>query len=121
MEAELLGVSKYPCYNLWVMNILKCQRYGIMNNIVYQGNQSILRTDDNWGNSCTRNSRHINISFFSKERVDKGEVKIEYYPTQMLLADHFTKPLEVNLFKIFLDVIMGYKPISSLKNPSFNQ
>ena len=26
--------------------------------------------------------------------MDKGEVKIEYFPTQMILVDYFTKPLK---------------------------
>ena len=32
----------------------------------------------------------------------------------MMLADYFTKTLKGTVFKIFRDIIMGYKPISSL-------
>ena len=49
--------------------------------------------------------------FFVMYRVDKGEVKIEYCPTQMMLADYYTKLLKGKVFKIFRDIIMGYKTI----------
>ena len=70
--------------------------------------------DNNGRNYCTGNLRHINIRFFVKNIVDKWEVKIEYCPTQIMLADYFTKPLKRTVFKILSDVIMGYKPISLL-------
>ena len=74
----------------------------------------------NGRNSCTENSRHINIRyFFVKDRIDKGELRVEYYPSSIMLADFFTKPLQGQLFKKFRDVIMGYAPISSLKYPTF--
>ena len=33
----------------------------------------------------------------------------------MILSGYFTKLLKGKVFKIFKDIIMGYKPISSLK------
>ena len=115
-EAELVGVSEYLTYNLWLIIFLQVQIYGIMNNILYQDNQIVIRIDKNGRNYCTGNSRRINIRyFFIKDTVDKGEVKIECCLTQMTLAYNFTKMLMRKVFKIFREVIMGYKPISSLK------
>ena len=34
----------------------------------------------------------------------------------MMLADYFTNALKVKVFKIFRDIIMGYKPIYSLES-----
>ena len=69
----------------------------------------------NGRNSCTGNSRHINIRYFwIKDRVDNKEVKIEYIPTHLMLADFFTKPLQGEQFKIFRAYIMGWVPISEL-------
>ena len=68
--------------------------------------------EENGSNYCNGKSIHINIRyFFVKYRVDEGEVKIEYGSTQMMLADCFTKPLKLKVFKIFGDVVMGYKSI----------
>ena len=60
-EAELVGVSEYLPYNLWIMIFLHGKRYGIMNNILYQDNQIAIRMEENGRNSCTGNLRHINI------------------------------------------------------------
>ena len=74
----------------------------------------------NGRNSCTGNSRHVHIRyFFVKDRVDKGEVKVEYCPTLQMLSDFFTEPLQGALYNKFRNVIMGYEPISSLKIKSF--
>ena len=70
----------------------------------------------NGRNSCTGNSRHINIRyFFVKDRIDKKEIRVEYCPSLIMLADFFTKQLQGRLFIKFREVIMGYRPISDLK------
>ena len=92
------------------------QGYPIKNDTLFEDNQSEIRMLKNGRNSCTGNSRHIHIRyFFLKDRVDKGEIKVEYCPTEQMLADFYTKPLQGSLFRKFRDVIMGYKPLSSLK------
>ena len=66
-------------------------------------------------NLCTGNSRHIDIRyFFVKDRVDKKEMQIVYYPTEQMLADYFTKPLNGSLFRLYRGVIMGHLTIDEL-------
>ena len=116
-EAELVGVSEYIPYNLWLMMFLDAQGYGIKNNVVYQDNKSAILMERNGRNSCTGNSRHINVRyFFVKDRIDKGEIRVEYLPTDLMLADYFTKPLNGAKFEYFREFIMGWRPISELKN-----
>ena len=118
-EAEVVGLSEYLPYNIWFLNFLNAQGYTITNNIVYQDNQSAMRMEKNGRNSCTGNSRHIHIKyFFVKDRVDNNELKIQYCPTAEMLADFFTKPLQGALFKKFRDVIMGWKHITTLRQPT---
>ena len=93
------------------------QGYGIMNNIVNQYNQSTIMKEKNGRNSCTGNLIHVNIRyFFVKDIVYKGEVKIDYCPTQMMLEYYFENLLKGKVFKIFRNVIMGYKSILSLES-----
>ena len=114
-EAELVGTSEYIPYNLWLLLFLSAQRYEIKDNVLYQDKQSTILMLKNGRNSCAGNSRHINIRyFFVKNRVDKKELRIEYCLSISMLADFFTKPLQGQLFQKFRDVIMGYKPLSSL-------
>lgn len=114
-ESELVGVSEYIPFNLFIINFLSEQGYKIENNLLYQDNQSAIRMEKNGRNSCTGNSRHIDVRyFFVKDRIDKKEIKVEYCPTEQMLADFFTKPLQGGLFRKFRDVIMGRKPITDL-------
>ena len=78
-------------------------------------NKSTMKLEINGRNSCTGNSRHIDIRyFFVKDLVSKGEVKIEYCPTEIMLADFFTKPVQGSLFKFFRDIITGYESIEAV-------
>ena len=115
-EAELVGLSEYLPYDIWMKNFLESQGYEVKENIIYQDNQSAMKMEKNGRNSCTGNSRHVSIRyFFVKDRVEKGEVSIVYCPTENMLADYFTKPLHGALFKKFRDVVMGYTTLEECK------
>ena len=120
-EAELIGVSDYIPYNIWLINFLQEQGYKIGHNILYQDNESTIRMLRNGRNYCTGNSRHISIRyFFVKDRIDKKELVVEYTPTYRMLADFYTKPLNGKMFRTLRNIIMGYESISTLQsiNPS---
>ena len=116
-EAELVGVSDYLPYNIWLIYFMEKQGYKFEMNIMYQDNQSAIRMERNGRNSCTGNSRHIDVRyFFIKDRVDDGNIRIEYCPTEIMIADYFTKPLQGQAFKKLKKVIMGYEHIDSLRD-----
>ena len=68
--------------------------------------------------SWLRTARHqvvgvlgtLTFGFFVKDRVASGEVKIEYCPTQEMMADYFTKPLQGATFSKMRDAIMNSNP-----------
>ena len=92
------------------------QGYKLKHNILFQDNESAIRMERNGRNLCTGNSRHISICyFFVKDRIDKGEVSVEYCPTYRMLADFFTKPLQGKMFEVYKDVILGKQHISTLE------
>ena len=61
MEAELVGVSEFLLYNIWLTNFMKEQGYPIENNTLLQDNTSAIKLESNGRNSCAGNSRHIDI------------------------------------------------------------
>ena len=66
------------------------------------------KMDKNGINSCTGNYQHINIwYFFVKDREDKSEVHIEKFLIEWILAGFFIKTLQEELFRLFIEVIMG--------------
>ena len=50
--------------------------------------------------------------FFVKDRVASKEVTIEHCPTEDMLADYFTKPLQGAQFKKLRDIVMNVAPSS---------
>jgi len=103
-ESELVSAAEYLPYTLWFRYFMESQRYKTDKNVLYQDNKSAILMEINGWNSCTGNSRHIDIRYFwIKDRVDNKEVKVEYLPTHIMLADYFTKPLQGKEF------IMGWR------------
>ena len=114
-ETELVGVSEYLPFNIWAVNFLHEQGYDLNANVLYQDNHGAILMERNGRNSCTGNSRHIDIRyFFVKDRVDKGELSVKYCPTYLMIADYFTKPLQGRLFNLFRDVIMGHRQLQEI-------
>ena len=78
--------------------------------IFYQDNQSAIRMEKNGRQSCGEKSRHINIRyFFIKDIIKRENIKIEYCPTEEMVADFYTKPLQGKQFQKFCEFIMGIK------------
>ena len=114
-ESELVSTSEYLPHTLWLRHFMIGQGYEIKENTIYQDNKSAILMEVNGRNSCTGNSRHINIRYFwVKDRIDNKEVRIEYIPTHLMLADFFTKPLQGEKFRILRAFIMGWLPMSDL-------
>jgi hypothetical protein len=117
-EAELVGASDYLPYSIWAKKFLEEQGYPLVENVFYQDNESAIRFQRNGRKSCGPNSRHIDIRyFFIKDRLEIENMTVKHCPTEQMLADFFTKPLQGSLFRKFRDVVMGHKHIDSLKTP----
>ena len=92
-ENEIVGLSEYLPYTLWMGYFLEAQGYKIKKSTVFQDSTSALKMEKNGRNSCTGNSRHINVRyFFVKDRYDKGEIELRYCPTELMLADFLLSP-----------------------------
>jgi hypothetical protein len=48
--------------------------------------------------------------FFIKDRVESKEIHIAHCPTDQMIADYFTKPLQGHLFRRMRDYIMNIDP-----------
>ena len=65
-----------------------------------QDNQSTIKLLNNEKKSSGKQSRHIDIWFFwTSDRLKLHNIKVEYCPTEHMLGDFFTKPLQGSLFK----------------------
>jgi hypothetical protein len=112
-EAELVGASDVMPQVVWTRYFLEAQGYEVNDNIVYQDNKSAILLETHGRASSSKRTRHINIRyFFVKDRIDNKELSVEYCPTEHMLADYFTKPLQGSQFKTFRDRIMNHNPDS---------
>ena len=108
-EAELVGADDAATMILWTGLFMKDQGYTLEKNILFQDNKSAILLETNGKRSAGKRSRAINIRyFFLTDQVEKGNISIEYCPTDMMWADYMTKPLQGEKFRKFRDDILGY-------------
>lgn len=114
MLAELIAASDMVPQQIWTRNFLIGQGYDIERSVLFQDNQSAILLERNGLLSSTKRTKHINIRFFwLTDRIDGGELSVEYILTDEMLADYQTKPLQGSKFIVMRDQIMGHAPIPS--------
>ena len=107
-ESEVVGVDDLMPSVLWTRLFLEAQDYGVQENIVFQDNRSAMLLEKNGKASSGKRTKHINIRyFFVTDRIKKGDLKVEWCPTDEMIADFWTKPNQGSLFRKFRDRIMG--------------
>jgi hypothetical protein len=106
-EAELVSAvdsvqQLFPIRGLLNDLGVKCNKYLLM-----QDNMSTISLIKSCKPKSLR-SRHINVRYhYLQERISLGEFDIAYVPTNEMLADIFTKPLQGNLFRTLRDRLIG--------------
>ena len=77
-----------------------------------QHNMSAMKLERNGLRSCGQKSRHIDVRFFLiMDQIQSDDIDLRHFPTEDMLADYFTKPLQGATFQRFRSVIMGWEPI----------
>ena len=70
-----------------------------MNCRLHQDNQYVILLKKKGMASTRKHSRYIDIQyFFVKDMVEKGMLKIDYCPTEKMVADVMTKPYRLLCF-----------------------
>ena len=106
-ESELVAVSDAIPQIVWTREFLLNQGYECKPAVLYQDNQSTIALMAK-GKSTSPRTRHIAIRyFFVKDRVDNGELVVEYMPTDLMRADIMTKPLQGDLFREMRSALLG--------------
>jgi len=114
-ESELIGVSDYLPYPIWLMYFYESQGYVIGKRTLYQDNQSTMKLLRNGRKSSGKQTRHISIRhFWNTDRIKEHNVDVVYCPTESMLGDFFTKSLQGSLFRRMRDVVQGVSKIESL-------
>lgn len=98
-EAELVAESDFASEALASKSFLEAQGEDTGGPAtIFQDNMSTIALLNN-GVSKSDRTRHINVRYFwTKERIDSGELAITYVPTDDMIADILTKPLQGEKF-----------------------
>ena len=107
-EAELVGADDAAVMILWTKMFMEAQGYTIEKNILYQDNKSAILLEVNGKRSSGKRTRALNVRyFFLTDQVEKKNLIIEYCPTDDMVGDYMSKPLQGQKFRKFRDEIMG--------------
>jgi hypothetical protein len=101
-EAELVGVNDNMTMVLWVKLFLEAQGLKVTDNIIYQDNKSTMLLEKNGRQSSGKKTRHFDIQYyFIHDHIKRGTVRVEYCPTDLMVGDFHTKPLQSSAFRRF--------------------
>ena len=90
------------------------QGINLVRNMVGQDNKSTIILEENGRSSVGKRSRAMNVRYFAiKDSCDLGHIKIYHVPTESMVGDFFTKPLQGDKFRKFRELILGIKNSSS--------
>jgi hypothetical protein len=107
-EAELVAADDVVGSIVWTKLFLEAQGYSIKDNILYQDNRSAILLESNGMQSTGKRSRHLNIRlFFVADQKAKGNLSIEFCPTDKMTGDYMTKPVHGQKFKDFRRQVMN--------------
>ncbi len=108
--SELVGVDYVLPMVLWVPLFLKEQGYDVEENLVLQDNKSTILLAKNGKASSGKRTRAINIRYFYiTDQIERGNLTIDYCPTDKMTGDYLSKGLQGIKFEKFRRDIMGFE------------
>ena len=99
---------------LWTRHFLAAQGEHVPTTTIHQDNKSTILLAENGRTSSSKRTKHLNVRyFFVMDKIKKGEIKITHCPTQDMIGDFFTKPLQGALFTRMRSKILNLPSSSS--------
>ena len=96
---------------MWTRNFLDLQGCGVVDSVIHQDNRSAMLLENNGCASSSKRTRHLNLQyFFVMDLFKVKEMSVVHCPTEEMISDFFTKPLQGVLFCKFRDLIMNIDP-----------
>ena len=120
-ESEIVGVSDYLPDMIWLLRFLEEQGYKVKKPVLMQDNEGAIKLEKHGRRSSSKRTRHMDMRyFFIKDRLETEGIEVIYCPTESMIADYFTKPLQGSLFHKLRRIIMGMDHISTLQGVDVN-
>lgn len=99
-EAEFVSLAEASQEFLWLSQLMKEFEINIQNPIIFEDNQSCLKIIQD--EKISPRSKHIDVKYyFVRDLLKTGKVLYKYCPTDSMMADILTKPLQkTKIYKI---------------------
>ena len=108
MESEVISIYDVLPQILWMKKFLEDQGVTIKDTVLYQDNMSSMLLERNGHQSSTKRMKHMDIRYFYVgDHIQNKTLSLQHCPTDEMLADYFTKPLQGFLFICLCNHIMG--------------
>ena len=107
-ETEIVATGERLPKCTWFRYFRIAQGEPIVEDLLMQDNKSSMLLQKNGLFSVGKGSKHIHIRyFFATDKIEKKELKLIYCPTDKMIADYSTKPLQGAKFIEFRDQMQG--------------
>ena len=107
-DNELIGADQMTPPILLTLYFIRAQGHDVEENVMYQDNQSTMRLIFNGRASSTKRTRHLNVKLFHiKDVIARGDLSVEYCPTEEMWADVLTKPLQGRAYRVMRSKLMN--------------
>jgi hypothetical protein len=106
-EAELVAISDGLNQPLWAASLIESQGYARHPVSLCQDNQSCIKLVEK-GRSTSELTRFIQLRYFwCTDLIRRGLLNVQYTPTESMIADYFTKPLQGSLYIRLRNAVLG--------------
>ena len=106
-EAELVAADDIAPQAIWTINFMKEQGHKC-NTTIYQDNQAAILLETHGMESSSKRTRHLNVRyFFIKDCIDKQYFTVVHCPTDDMIGDYPSKPLQGRKFRKHRQLMMG--------------
>ena len=107
-ETETVVISVGMPENMWTLYFIKGQGQNVKDSLLNEDNTSTMKLTKNGKRSSGKMTQYIKIRyFFMTDKIQKGEVVLIHCPTEEMITNYFTHPLQGKMFRYFRDLIMG--------------
>ena len=111
-HAELYAASDNMVHGLAIQNVMESRGLPVEDyrpGVFYVDNMAVIHMMKN-GRSVNSKSKHIHIRyFFMKQNFDTGDFTLVHCPTDLMVADILTKPLQGEQFLKLRSKLLGYE------------
>ena len=105
---ELISVDDALVLMMWAKYFIEAQGYTVSHNILYQDSKSTILLAKNGRISCSSRTQHIEYRFYLvKDKVTRGDLKIEHMGTEKTWSNVLNKPMQGKLFREFRSHLMN--------------